>query len=86
MMKAIAVACALAGFAGLAACEKAGESVDSALEKVTTGEAKPGDGAFEKTGEAVDHALGTERKDAADSIADAVDGDAVDGDKDTKPN
>ncbi len=81
MMKTIAFACALVGVTGLAACEKAGEGVDSALEKVTTGEEKPGDGAFEKAGEAVDHALGTERKDAADSIADAVD-----GDKNTNPN
>jgi hypothetical protein len=81
MMQKIAIACALAGLAGLAACEKAGESVDTALEKVTTGEAKPGDGAFEKAGETIDHTLGTERKDAADSIADAVDGDAK-----TKPN
>ncbi len=81
MMKTIAMVCALAGIAGLAACEKAGEGVDSALEKVTTGEEKPGDGAFEKAGEAVDNTLGTERKDAADSIADAVD-----GDKSTDPN
>lgn len=81
MMKTIAIACALAGLAGLAACEKAGESVDTALEKATTGEGKPGDGSFEKAGEAVDHTLGTERKDTADSIADAVDGDPK-----TKPN
>ena len=39
LMQKIAIACALAGLAGLAACEKAGESVDTALEKVTTGEA-----------------------------------------------
>ena len=82
MMKMMLAVCAIAGVGALAACEKAGESVDTAIEKVTNnGEAKPGDGAFEKAGEAVDHTLGTERKDAADSIADAVD-----GDKDTKPN
>ncbi len=81
MRKTIAIVCALAGVAGLAACEKAGESVDSAIEKVTTGNEKPGDGMFEKAGEAVDHTLGTERKDAADNIADAVD-----GDPNTRPN
>lgn len=75
MMKVLMIAGALAGVAGLSACEKAGEGMDSAIEKVTTGEEKPGDGAFEKAGEAVDHTLGTERKDAGDSIADAVDGD-----------
>ncbi len=80
MMKTMMMALALAGFAGLAACEKAGESVDNAIDDVR-GKKDPGDGAFEKTGEAVDHTLGTERKDAADSIADAVDGDPK-----TKPN
>lgn len=83
MMKAMTIACALAGLAGLAACEKAGESVDNAVDKVTNnGETKPGDGAFEKAGEAVDNTLGIERKDdAADTISDAVDGDPK-----TKPN
>lgn len=80
MMKTMMMALALAGFAGLAACEKAGESVDNAIDDVR-GKKDPGDGAFEKTGEAVDHTLGVERKDAADSIADAVDGDPK-----TKPN
>ncbi len=80
MMKTMMMALALAGFAGLAACEKAGESVDNAIDDVR-GKKDPGDGAFEKTGEAVDHTLGVERKDAADSISDAVDGDPK-----TKPN
>lgn len=82
-IKALAVVCAFAGVAGLAACEKAGENVDNAIDKVTNnGETKPGDGAFEKAGEAVDHTLGTERKDdPADAISDAVDGDPK-----TKPN
>lgn len=80
MMKTIAIACAFAGLVGLAACEKAGESVDNAIDDVR-GKNDPSDGAFEKAGEAVDHTLGTERKDSADSIADAVD-----GDKSTKPN
>lgn len=82
MNRAICLAFAVAAAAGLAACEKAGENIDSALEKVTTGEEKPGDGAFEKAGEAVDHAVGVERKDdPADAISDAVDGDPK-----TKPN
>jgi hypothetical protein len=79
-MKTIMIACAFLGLAGLAACEKAGESVDNAIDDVR-GKKDPADGAFEKAGEAVDHTLGTERKDTADSIADAVD-----GDKNTKPN
>lgn len=79
--KAMMMALALAGFAGLAACEKAGESVDNAIDDVR-GKKDAGDGAFEKTGEAVDHTLGIERKDdAVDSI-----GDAIDGDPKTKPN
>ncbi len=81
MMRMFVAACVLLGAAGLAACEKAGESVDSAIEKTIDGKEKPGDGAFEKAGEAVDGVIGTERKNDADSIADAVD-----GDKDTKPN
>ena len=81
MMRMMVAACALFGVAGLSACEKAGEGVDSAIEKVTTGEEKPTDGAFEKAGEAVDNTLGIERKNDADSIADAVD-----GDKSTTPN
>lgn len=81
MIKAIAIACAVMGAAGLAACEKAGEDIDSAIEKVGDGKEDPKDGAFEKAGEAVDNTLGIERKNNADSIADAVD-----GDKSTKPN
>ncbi len=81
MMRMMMAACALFGVAGLAACEKAGEGVDSAIEKVMQGEEKPADGAFEKAGEAVDNTLGIERKNDADSIADAVD-----GDKSTTPN
>ncbi len=81
MMKAMVIACAVLGVSGLAACEKAGEDMDTAIEKVGDGKADPGDGALEKAGEAIDKTIGTERKDTADSIADAVD-----GDKDTKPN
>jgi hypothetical protein len=75
MMRMMAAACVLMGAAGLVACEKAGESVDSAIEKTVDGKEKPGDGAFEKAGEAVDNTLGIERKNDADSISDAVDGD-----------
>jgi hypothetical protein len=81
MMRMMVAACALIGVAGLAACEKAGEGIDSAIETVADGHKDPADGGFEKAGEAVDNALGIERKKDADSIADAVD-----GDKDTKPN
>jgi hypothetical protein len=81
MKMMMVAALAMLGIAGLSACEKAGEDIDTAIEKVGDGKADPKDGAFEKAGEAVDHALGTERKDAADSI-----GDAIDGDKSTKPN
>jgi len=81
MMKAMAIACAVLGVAGLAACEKAGEDMDTAIEKIGDGKANPGDGALEKAGEAVDNTLGIDRKNDADSIADAVD-----GDKNTKPN
>ncbi|MBK8837241.1 MAG: hypothetical protein IPO30_00630 [Hyphomonadaceae bacterium] len=81
MMKALVIACAVLGATGLAACEKAGEDMDSALEKIGDGKVDPRDGALEKAGEAVDNTLGTDRKNDADSIADAVD-----GDKNTKPN
>lgn len=81
MLRMMVAACALIGVAGLAACEKAGEGIDSAIETVADGHKDPADGGFEKAGEAVDNALGIERKNDADSIADAVD-----GDKDTKPN
>ncbi len=81
MMKAMVIACAVLGATGLAACEKAGEDIDSAIEKVGDGKEDPKDGAFEKAGEAVDNTLGIDRKNDADSIADAVD-----GDKSTKPD
>lgn len=81
MLKTLICVGALAGVMGLAACEKAGEDIDTAIEKVGDGKADPKDGAFEKAGEAVDNAIGVERKNDADSIADAVD-----GDKATKPN
>lgn len=81
MMKSMVIACAVLGLGGLAACEKAGEDIDTAIEKVGDGKADPKDGAFEKAGEAIDNTIGVERKNDADSIADAVD-----GDKSTKPN
>ena len=81
MMKAMVIACAVLGVAGLAACEKAGEDMDTAIEKIGDGKANPGDGALENAGEAVDNTLGIDRKNDADSIADAVDGDSS-----TKPN
>ena len=37
---------------------------------------RPGDGAMEKAGAAIDKTVGTERANDADSVADAVDGDA----------
>ena len=81
MMKSVIIACAVLGASGLAACEKAGESMDSAIEKIGDGKEDPKDGALEKAGEAIDNTLGIERKNDADSLADAVD-----GDKSTKPN
>ena len=81
MMKAMVIACAAFGVAGLAACEKAGEDIDTAIAKIGDGKGDPKDGAFEKAGEAVDNTLGVERKNDADSVADAVDGDSS-----TKPN
>jgi hypothetical protein len=58
-----------------------GEDVDSAIEKTVDGEENLSDGAFEKAGEAVDNTVGVERRNDADSIADAVDGEA-----ETKPD
>lgn len=81
MIRVMAAACMLMGVAGLAACEKAGENIDSAIETVADGHKDPADGGFEKAGEAVDNTLGIDRKNDADSIADAVD-----GDKGTTPN
>jgi hypothetical protein len=81
-MKTLICACtlAIAGL-GLAACEKAGEDLDSAIEKTVDGKKDMSDGTFEKAGEAVDNTLGIERKNDADSVADAID-----GDKSTKPD
>jgi hypothetical protein len=81
MMKAMVIACAAFSVVGLAACEKAGEDIDTAIDKIGDGKTDPKDGAFEKAGEAIDNTLGVERKNDADSIADAVDGDSS-----TKPN
>jgi hypothetical protein len=80
MMRAMFCA-AVAGCFVLGACEEAGEDIDSAIEETVEGEKKLDDGAFEKAGEAVDNTIGVERKDDADSIADAVD-----GEKETKPD
>jgi hypothetical protein len=81
MFKALICVAAVGGFVGLAACEKAGEDIDSAIEKTVDGHEKRSDGAFEKAGEAVDNTIGVTRDNAADSISDAVD-----GDKATKPD
>jgi hypothetical protein len=81
VLKTVVAVAAVAGFAGLAACEKAGEDIDSAIEKAADGKEDKSDGAFEKAGEAVDNTLGVERRNDADSLADAVD-----GDRRTKPD
>ena len=86
MLKTLTCVVAAAGFIGLAACEdnsaeKAGEKIDSAIEKATGGKEDKGDGPFEKAGEAVDKATNTQNTDPADSLSDATD-----GDKATKPN
>jgi hypothetical protein len=80
MMKAAMMAVSVLGVSGLGACEKAGENMDNAIDDVR-GERDPSDGAMEKAGEAIDKTIGTERRNDADSVADAVDGDAS-----TKPN
>lgn len=72
---------AVAGAFVLGACEKAGEDIDSAIEKTVDGEKDLSDGPFEKAGEAVDNTIGVERKNDADSIADAID-----GERETKPD
>jgi hypothetical protein len=72
---------AIAGALALGACEKAGEDIDSAIEKTVDGEKKLDDGPFEKAGEAVDNTIGVKRDNDADSIADAID-----GEKATKPD
>ncbi len=82
MLKTIVIACcALVGASGLAACEKAGEDIDSALEKADGGPKDMRDGTFEKAGEAIDNTIGVKRENDADSLSDAVD-----GDKSSKPN
>ena len=86
MWKALICAGAIAGFVALGACdngsaEKAGENLDSAVEKATQGEKNLSDGPFEKAGEAVDKASGATNPDAADSLSDATD-----ADKATKPD
>jgi len=75
----LAVASLAVGF--LAACEEAGENIDNALEEADGGPRDLKDGPMEKAGGAVDGALGVDRKDGADSL-----GDAVDGDPSTKPD
>ena len=80
-MNRIVFCAAIAGALVLGACEKAGEDIDSAIEKTVDGEKKLDDGPFEKAGEAVDSAIGAKRENDADSLADAVD-----GDKSTKPD
>jgi hypothetical protein len=72
---------AIASALVLGACEKAGEDIDSAIEKTVDGEKKLDDGPFEKAGEAVDNTIGVKRDTDADSIADAID-----GEKETKPD
>lgn len=80
MFKIIMCATAMAGVVALGACsegssEKAGENVDSAIEKATLGHENKGDGAFEKAGEAIDNATGAHNDDPVDAIHDATDGD-----------
>jgi hypothetical protein len=80
MIRAVFGAAIAAAFV-LGACEKAGEDIDSAIETTVDGEKKLDDGPFEKAGEAVDNTIGVKRDNAADSVADAVD-----GEKATKPD
>lgn len=76
MIKQTMLVLAFAGAVGVAACEKAGEGIDSAVEKVVDGEKKPGDGPMEKAGEAIDKTIGVKRTDdPADDVHDALDGD-----------
>jgi hypothetical protein len=86
MFKVLICVAAAAGFVALGACsegssEKAGEELDSAIEKATQGEKDLGDGPFEKAGESIDKATGAANPDAADSLSDAAD-----ADKSTKPD
>jgi hypothetical protein len=80
MMKAAMMVVTILGVAGLGACEKAGENMDNAIDDLR-GERDLGDGAMEKAGAAIDNTVGTARRNDADSVADAIDGDAS-----TKPN
>lgn len=54
--------------------------MDNAIDDVR-GERDLGDGAMEKAGEAIDNTVGVERRNGADSLPDAVDGDTS-----TKPD
>lgn len=81
MMKAAMMAVALVGLGGLGACERAGENIDNAIDDVKGDGRDLSDGAMEKTGEAIDNTIGVERNNDADSLGDAIDGDAA-----TKPN
>jgi hypothetical protein len=80
MMKAAMMVVTILCVTGLGACEKAGENMDNAIDDLR-GERDLGDGAMEKAGAAIDNTVGTERRNDADSVADAIDGDAS-----TKPN
>jgi hypothetical protein len=80
LKKALLMAVAVLAMGGVVACEEAGENMDNAIDDVR-GERDLSDGALEKTGEAIDNVVGVERKNDADSLGDAVDGDAA-----TKPN
>jgi hypothetical protein len=81
MRKFIVLAVASLAIGTLPACEEAGENIDNALEEADGGPRDLKDGPMEKAGEAVDNTLGVDRKDGADSL-----GDAVDGDPSTKPD
>ncbi len=82
MKKALLMAVAVLAMGGAVACEEAGENMDNAMDEVTRGgERDLSDGPMEKAGEAVDNTIGVERNNDADSLGDAIDGDAS-----TKPN
>ncbi len=81
MKKFIMLAAAVFSLGAVAACEEAGEKIDNALEEADGGPRNLSDGPMEKAGEAIDNTLGIERKDSADAL-----GDAIDGDPSTKPN
>jgi len=81
MKKFALAAVAVLALGGVVACEEAGENIDNAIDDVSGQPRDLSDGAMEKTGEAIDNAVGVERNNDADSLADAVD-----GDKATDPN